>query len=96
MWSSVATFSAASLKGYDLLVISNALGAEKMADSMASHPAFTENPCREARPSFEIPPFGYPRFPHREQHPGPFQKASRWCMKKTVLRDQRWTIKENA
>ena len=35
-------FSAESLKGYRVLVISNALGAPRMADAAASNPAFTE------------------------------------------------------
>lgn len=34
-------FSAASLKGYDILVISNALGAPQMNDNDAANPAFT-------------------------------------------------------
>jgi hypothetical protein len=42
-------FSAAALAGYDLLVISNALGAERMADSLASHPAFSDPECDAVR-----------------------------------------------
>lgn len=41
--------SAASLAGHDLLVISNALGAERMADTSASHPAFTDLECDAVR-----------------------------------------------
>jgi hypothetical protein len=35
-------FSAATLKGFDILVISNALGAPRMNDPLAGNPAFTE------------------------------------------------------
>lgn len=36
------TFSPDTLKGYSILVISNALGAPRMGDAAASNPAFTE------------------------------------------------------
>jgi len=39
------SFDAATLSGGDLLVISNALGADNMVDSAASRPAFTEPEC---------------------------------------------------
>jgi hypothetical protein len=42
-------FDAATLAGGDVLVISNALGHENMADSAASHPAFTESECDAVR-----------------------------------------------
>src|ERR1700738_476504 len=42
-------FSAAALKGYDLLVISNALGAPRMAAPEASNPAFTDQECDAVR-----------------------------------------------
>jgi len=42
-------FSAASLAGLDVLVISNALGHPDMGDSAASHSAFTAEECREVR-----------------------------------------------
>lgn len=38
-------FDAATLAGGDVLVIANALGDDDMADSAASHPAFTEAEC---------------------------------------------------
>jgi hypothetical protein len=47
--SNKQTFSPASLKGYDLLVISNALGAPRMNDSAASSPAFTDEECDAVR-----------------------------------------------
>jgi hypothetical protein len=42
-------FAAASLAGYDLLVIANALGSDRMSDSTASRPAFTEPECDAVR-----------------------------------------------
>jgi hypothetical protein len=42
-------FSAASLKGFDILVISNALGAEKMNTPEAANPAFTAEECDAVR-----------------------------------------------
>jgi len=42
-------FSAESLKGIDVLVISNALGHEDMGDTAASHPAFTAGECEAVR-----------------------------------------------
>lgn len=42
-------FSAATLKGYDILVISNALGAQRMAAPEASDPAFTDQECDAVR-----------------------------------------------
>jgi len=42
-------FSAEVLKGYDILVISNALGAERMAMPDASKPAFTPEECDAVR-----------------------------------------------
>jgi hypothetical protein len=39
------SFTTASLAGHDILVISNALGADRMLDTLASHPAFTEREC---------------------------------------------------
>lgn len=42
-------FDAATLARGDLLVISNALGAENMADSAAAHPAFTDRECDAVR-----------------------------------------------
>lgn len=44
-----SAFSAASLAGLDVLVISNALGHEDMGDTAASHPAFTTDECRAVR-----------------------------------------------
>src|SRR4029077_15358609 len=38
-------FSANVLKGYRVLVISNALGAAQIADATASNPAFTDAEC---------------------------------------------------
>ena len=40
-----APFTASALAGHDLLIISNALGAENMTDSLASRSAFTEPEC---------------------------------------------------
>lgn len=42
-------FSARLLSGYDVLVISNALGAADMADSAAMRPAFTDRECDAVR-----------------------------------------------
>ncbi|HEX8897658.1 MAG TPA: hypothetical protein VF751_03080, partial [Chthoniobacterales bacterium] len=42
-------FSAATLKGFDVLVISNALGAERMNLPEASNPAFTAEECDAVR-----------------------------------------------
>jgi hypothetical protein len=42
-------FSAETLKGYDILVISNALGAERMNAPEASNPAFTDEECDAVR-----------------------------------------------
>lgn len=42
-------FSAAVLKGFRVLVISNALGAVRMADADAAYPAFTEAECDAVR-----------------------------------------------
>lgn len=42
-------FSAPVLKGFDILVISNALGAPQMAQSEASNPAFSEAECDAVR-----------------------------------------------
>lgn len=42
-------FSAASLAGLDVLVISNALGHEDMGDTAAAHPAFTTDECLAVR-----------------------------------------------
>src|SRR5437763_9554235 len=42
-------FSAAVLKGFDVLVISNALGAERMNMPEASNPAFTPEECDAVR-----------------------------------------------
>src|SRR5207247_920931 len=42
-------FSAPTLKGFDLLVISNALGAPSMNQPEASNPAFTEEECDAVR-----------------------------------------------
>jgi len=42
-------FSAASLKGFDILVISNALGAERMNMPEAVNPAFTAEECDAVR-----------------------------------------------
>jgi len=42
-------FAPASLAGYQVLVISNALGAERMQDSTASNPAFTDPECDAVR-----------------------------------------------
>jgi hypothetical protein len=42
-------FSAAVLKGYDILVISNALGAPRMNAPEASNPAFTDEECDAVR-----------------------------------------------
>jgi hypothetical protein len=44
-----APFSPESLRGYDVLAIANALGAESMGDPAASKPAFTEAECRAVR-----------------------------------------------
>ncbi|HWN99651.1 MAG TPA: DUF4350 domain-containing protein [Blastocatellia bacterium] len=38
-------FSKGSLKGFDILVISNALGAPEMGSAEASNPAFTDDEC---------------------------------------------------
>jgi len=42
-------FSAETLRGYDLLVISNALGAPRMNQPEASNPAFTDAECDAVR-----------------------------------------------
>lgn len=42
-------FTASSLAGLDVLVISNALGHEDMGDSAATRPAFTADECRAVR-----------------------------------------------
>ena len=42
-------FSAATLKGFDILVISNALGAERMNMPEAANPAFTAGECDAVR-----------------------------------------------
>src|SRR5438874_13690816 len=42
-------FSAATLKGFDILVISNALGAERMNMAEAANPAFTAEECDAVR-----------------------------------------------
>jgi len=42
-------FSAATLKGFDVLVISNALGAERMNMPEAANPAFTIEECDAVR-----------------------------------------------
>jgi uncharacterized membrane protein len=42
-------FSAATLKGFEILVISNALGAERMNMPEASNPAFTADECDAVR-----------------------------------------------
>lgn len=42
-------FSKDSLKGYDILVIANALGAAVMSEPQASNPAFTEAECDAVR-----------------------------------------------
>ncbi len=42
-------FSAEALKGFDILVISNALGAPRMNQPEASNPAFTEEECDAVR-----------------------------------------------
>ena len=42
-------FAAASLKGFDILVISNALGAERMNMPEAANPAFTAEECDAIR-----------------------------------------------
>jgi hypothetical protein len=42
-------FSAETLKGYDILVISNALGAERMSAPEASNTAFTDQECDAVR-----------------------------------------------
>lgn len=42
-------FSTAVLKGYDVLVISNALGAERMNQPEAANPAFTAEECDAVR-----------------------------------------------
>ena len=42
-------FSAQTLKGFDLLVISNALGAPRMNQPEAGNPAFTEAECEAVR-----------------------------------------------
>jgi hypothetical protein len=42
-------FSLETLKGYDILVISNALGAERMNLPEASNPAFTDQECDAVR-----------------------------------------------
>jgi hypothetical protein len=42
-------FSRATLKGYDILVIANALGAESMGDPGAANPAFTDAECDAVR-----------------------------------------------
>jgi hypothetical protein len=43
------SFSTASLAGHEILVISNALGADRMQDSLASHSAFTDRECDAVR-----------------------------------------------
>ena len=43
------TFSKETLKGCDVLVISNALGAAAMGSPEASNPAFTEDECDAVR-----------------------------------------------
>src|SRR5450759_2801980 len=43
------TFSAETLKGFDILVISNALGAERMGAPEASNPAFSDAECDAVR-----------------------------------------------
>jgi hypothetical protein len=47
--SNQAKFSAATLKGFEILVISNALGAERMNLPEASNPAFTTEECDAVR-----------------------------------------------
>jgi hypothetical protein len=47
--SNAVPFSAASLAGFDVLVISNALGSEDMSDSSAARPAFTPGECDAVR-----------------------------------------------
>jgi hypothetical protein len=42
-------FTAATLKGYDILVIANALGAERQNSPGADSPAFTEDECDAVR-----------------------------------------------
>jgi hypothetical protein len=42
-------FSAETLKGFDILVISNALGAERMNMAEAGNPAFTDQECDAVR-----------------------------------------------
>src|SRR5437773_10875378 len=42
-------FSAETLKGYDILLISNALGAPRMNQPEASNPAFTDEECDAVR-----------------------------------------------
>lgn len=42
-------FTAKSLKGYDLLIIANAMGAERMGTEEAQNPAFTAKECRAVR-----------------------------------------------
>lgn len=42
-------FSAGTLKGFDILVISNALGAERMGAPEASNPAFSDAECDAVR-----------------------------------------------
>ncbi len=44
-----AKFTAKSLKGYDVLIIANAMGAERMGTEEAQNPAFTTKECRAAR-----------------------------------------------
>jgi hypothetical protein len=44
-----APFSAATLRGADILVIANALGHEAMRDTAASHPAFADLECMAVR-----------------------------------------------
>src|SRR5262249_12452031 len=44
-----APFTANSLAGSEILVISNALGADKMQDTLASRAAFTEPECDAVR-----------------------------------------------
>lgn len=44
-----AAFSASSLQGVSVLVISNALGVENMADAAAANPAFTPEECASVR-----------------------------------------------
>jgi hypothetical protein len=44
-----APFSAATLKGFDILVIANALGSERMQDSTAGRSAFTPPECDAVR-----------------------------------------------